>query len=314
MQLDELICKDLGIDQSIIEEAVANARTLVKIFEIPKKNGDARKIYHPSKKLKMIQYWLIRNVFEKMDVSESSMAYKEGVSILDNATYHSRNKYFLRLDFKDFFPSIKFDDLQPYLKAWHEKNNPSWDYNKESLRLIRESCFYLEDKLAIGYPSSPIISNIVMFNFDLEVNARLRSDFSECPLYTRYADDLVFSTSVTGRCAEVEEMIKDLVMKFSSPELKINFDKTHYGSSLGGSARVTGLKVCENGHITISKKQKDHIRLLLSLNSKGRLSEDEQRSLLGHLSYCRHVAPQFYSKVSAKFFLDIRSLKENHQY
>lgn len=308
MHIKEAIAKDLDIPEVLINDAIRVARSHVKIFTIPKKNGEDRKIYHPSKKLKTIQYWLIRSVCNQLNVHESSMAYREGISILDNANKHRFNRFFLKMDLENFFPSISFDDFIPILRKWHDTAKPDWDLDSEAEEIIRKVCFYKDDQLVIGYPSSPVISNIVMYDFDLRVCSLLSGEQYGEVAYTRYADDLIFSTNTKGVCLQLKNHIQNLIKETESPKIRVNHAKTRLGSSTGGSASVTGLKICAAGHITIHKKQKDHIRLLLGLYKKDRLPDEEVKSLIGHLSYCHYVAPDFYTKLSKKYFNEIHKL------
>lgn len=312
MHIKKAIAKDIAIPESIINTAISSSRSHVKIFHIKKNNGGFRKIYHPSKKLKTIQYWLIHSVFSHMPIHESAMAYREGISILHNAVIHRNNRFFLKMDFKNFFPCIQFSDLLPVLRAWHDKSQPEWSMTKETEDFIRQTCFYLDDKLVIGYPSSPIISNIVMTKFDAEVTGLISDKKYGNAIYTRYSDDLVLSTDKKGACRELKIEIEKLVNMTKSPNITINSSKTKIGSSSGGSAAVTGLKICKDGHITIHRKQKDHIRLMLSLYSRGKLRENEELSLIGHLAYCHYVAPQFYTNLSQKYFQEIHVLREKN--
>ncbi|TVT54121.1 MAG: RNA-directed DNA polymerase, partial [Sedimenticola thiotaurini] len=214
-------------------------------------------------------------------------------------------------DFKDFFPSIKWHDLKPILQSWHASSDIDWELDADAENLIRRSCFYLNDALPIGYPSSPIISNVVMFSLDVEIS----SVFSDSEkygnvVYTRYADDIVLSTDKKGMSKDLISAISGVIMKSTSPVLLLNPKKTKIGSSSGGTATVTGIRVCNDGHLTIHRHHKDHIRLLLSLYKKGSLNKDEHSSLLGHLSYVQYIAPSFYSKLQKKYFKEIAALKE----
>lgn len=309
MHIKKAIANDLSIPDSLIEEAISLARAQVKIFHIQKRSGGTREIFHPSKKLKTIQYWLIHSVFSQMQVHEASMAYREGISILHNAEMHRENRFFLKMDLKNFFPSVSFNDFIPTLRTWHKEYKPKWILNDDSEDIIRRVCFYKNDRLAIGYPTSPIISNIVMVEFDSKVSALIADDEYGKVIYTRYADDLVFSTNKKGACQAIKKKIVNLIRETSSPNISVNHSKTKLGSSTGGSASVTGLKVCLDGHITIHRKQKDHIRLLLGLYRKGALAQEEEKSLLGHLSYCHYVAPEFYTNLSKKYFKEIFELR-----
>lgn len=218
--------------------------------------------------------------------------------------------FWLRMDLKDFFPSIHYNDLIPIVENWFNSSVIAWELNDDARELIRLSCFYKNDFLPIGYPSSPIISNIVMYDFDTTVNLKIAEGRFGNISYTRYADDLVFSTEIKGSCDEVKTEIITIINSSKNPKLETNYAKTKLGSSTGGSASVTGLKVCQNGHITIHRKHKDHIRLLLSLYKKNKLKREEYEALVGHLAYCHYVAPAFYSSLNKKYFKEISNLKK----
>lgn len=310
MDIKSRISLDLGIPHDLIEEALSVARIHVKKFNIPKRNGKPRAILQPSKKLKTIQYWLILNIFNHLPVHEAAVAYREGVSILHNAKKHRNSRFFLKIDLKDFFPCINWKDLLPIVESWHLNSNVDWKLDQEAKSLIQHSCFYHKDILPIGYPSSPIISNVVMNGVDVDIS-RLVGDSEKYGkvIYTRYADDMVISTDKSGACKLLHDEIKDLIGKTISPKISINHSKTKMGSSTGGSASVTGLKVCSNGHITLHRKHKDHIRLMLSLYKKGVLDPNENESLVGHLAYAHYMAPDFYTKLQSKYFKEIETLR-----
>lgn len=312
MNIKDVISRDIDVPISMIDKAIALARQQVKKFTIPKKNGENRLVVQPSKKLKTIQYWLIINIFEKMAIHDAAIAYRDGKSIFDNAQLHKDNRFFVKLDFKDFFPSLKFSDLIPRVIQWHSENNPEWPLDEYAYELIRLSCFFHGDALAVGYPSSPIISNLVMIDFDASVSTLIndKKKYGDM-VYTRYADDLVFSSNKQGISHILLKEISNLISISKSPILTLNTKKTKIGSSSGGTASVTGLKICNDGHITIHRKQKDHIRLLLSLYKKGTLSTGEHKSLLGHLAYAFHVDSAFYTKLQSKYFKEITELRAN---
>lgn len=313
MQIKDAISKDLGVPISLIDEALLSARTQVKKIYIKKRNGTNREILQPSKKLKTLQYWLLANLFKKLPVHNSAVAYLDGISILHNAKRHSEQRYFLKMDLNNFFPSIRYTNVIPLIESWHKSSTPSWNLDNEAKNLIRLSCFFKGDILPIGYPSSPVISNVVMYQFDEGITTLVseKDRYGEC-IYTRYADDLVFSTDKKGACIDLLKDVTAFIDSMSSPKISVNKSKTKLGTSTGGAASVTGLKICSDGHITIHRKQKDHIRLLLSLYSKGILKNEEHNSLLGHLSYCHYVAPAFYSTLLKKYFIEIKKLREKN--
>ena len=324
MNIKEKISVDIKIQISLIDEAISNAHKQVKKFHIPKRRGGYRVICQPSAKLKTIQYWVIRNICNYLPVDKAAYAYRDGVSILDNAFFHTSNKYFLKIDLKDFFPSISFDDFIEIVRGWYKKNQPIWKLDENSESLLEKVCFDDKGFLPIGYPSSPSISNIVMYPVDLAIKKEIEEGKYGKMLYTRYADDLVFSTDKKGVCRKFLKELHRIIEDIKSPKIKINENKTNICSSSAGSAIVTGLRIANDGHITIHKKQKDHIRLLLSLYKKGILKNDDYSSykkgilknddyssLLGYLAYVRYVDSAFYSKIQHKFFKEIDSIKKS---
>lgn len=309
MELKDIIARELNIPLELIDEAVKIARRSVKKFHLPKRSGGYRVISQPDAKTKAIQYWLIHNIFEKLPIHEVSMAYKKRISTLDNALAHKKNKYFLKVDLKDFFPSIKFADLDGIIKEWHKEAKTTWSYNKSAKLIINNTCFDAAGKLPIGYPSSPSISNAVMHSFDTKLNALLadKDEFGDI-VYTRYADDIIVSTNKRQTCKSILSLVRSTIKEHKHPSIIINESKMQMCSSTSGSAVVTGLRICENEHITINRKQKDNTRLLLSLLAKKQLRLEDYKILRGHLAYIKHVDPQFYTKLQTKYFEEIESL------
>lgn len=310
MRVLEKVSLDLNIPEEMLQKAIANGRRYVKHLKIKKSDGTYRRVYQPSKKLKTIQYWLIRNILSRMNVHKASAAYQKNLSIKENAFRHRDNKYMLKLDFKDFFPSITFNDFLPCLDDWMKKNPAEWTTDKDIKDIIRITCFYKDDRLPIGYPTSPIISNVIMYGFDSTIEELLSRNTEQIGNveYSRYADDMIFSTNKKYACSEIKRIVEMQVKSCSSPQLTFNREKSRLVSRSGGSAIVTGLRICHDGHITIHRKYKDEIRLLLSLLRKGALRTEDYSSLHGHLSYIKHVDPVFYTKVQSKYFEVLRSM------
>lgn len=302
MRLIEEISQDLGFPEQYLSSALINSRRLVKRIKVKKRDGGERVVYQPSKKIKVIQYWLISNVFQSIRVHSAATAYLKGKSIKHNLLLHKRGRFFLKLDFCEFFPSITFSDLSCVIDSCFKNNQSCFD-SDELKELIKIACFYKDDRLPIGYPSSPIISNIVMYDFDsLIASDVVESGKYGVVKYSRYADDMVFSTNKQGACQDIKNHVVRLLINIGSPKLKINERKTRYLSSSGGSALVTGLRLCYDEHMTVHRKYKDEIRRLFYCLEKGLLNEKEKKSLRGHLSYLKYVDGQYYSKLMSKYF------------
>jgi hypothetical protein len=145
--------------------------------------------------------------------SSSSHAYVEGRDIRSMAKPHVGKKHLVRIDIKDFFPSVTFRSVRTGLIYWNVPQNLQIE--------IRKFAFY-SDGLPQGSPISPILSNMAMGHFDGYIRAFLKSwrkdarsvesgHFRSEPIeYTRYADDLVFSSNYPDLFAIQTRVIKIL--------------------------------------------------------------------------------------------------------
>jgi len=255
----------------------------------------------------VIQHWLIVNVFAHCEIGTASYAFLKGKSIRDNALAHSRNKYFVKLDLKNFFPSLRFKDLILILQNNIERFNAT--EKKELFQIIKLACFDKNESLPIGYPTSPMLANILAKLLDDIVFKKLTALDLASSVYTRYADDLVISSNTANASDKIIKAIREAI-KECPLEIMVNENKVSTTSSSGGSAIVTGLRVCHDGHVTLPKKTKDYIRLLLSLYRKKKLRDEQLVSLMGYLSFCRDSDPAFYTKLNRKFFEEIALLKQ----
>ena len=114
------------------------------------------------------------------------MVSSEGRSIITNARQHRNRRYVFNVDIQDFFGSINFGRIRGYFIA--DKNFQL--QSKVATVLAQIACF--ENALPQGSPCSPIISNLIGHIVDIHL-AKLAARVG-CT-YTRYADDLTFSTN-----------------------------------------------------------------------------------------------------------------------
>lgn len=107
-----------------------------------------------------------------------------GRSSLSNAFVHRRQEWVLRCDLKDFFPTINFGRVRGMFMAF------PFDYPPDVATVLAQLCCH-ENELPQGAPTSPIISNFICRRLDVQLANLARTE--RC-YYTRYADDLCFST------------------------------------------------------------------------------------------------------------------------
>ena len=177
----------LGLPATYIVNLAKGASYEYKEYTIAKRSGGHRIIQHPSRRLKALQRWLLINVIEQLPVHPCATAYRKGKSIFDNARAHASSRYLLRMDFNNFFPSITELDLTRYITQ-HSHSFAKWT-SADIQCFCRLIC--RNGVLTIGAPTSPGLSNAICH--DLDVNLQALSE-ARGVVYTRYADDLFFST------------------------------------------------------------------------------------------------------------------------
>lgn len=276
---------------------VRSAPRRYKVYQIEKrKPGEYRTIAQPAKEVKALQYWVIKNVLSTLPVHPAATAYREGKSIADNAHPHRLGSFLLKLDFTDFFPSIKARDFERYLKK-KLVDIESSDGEALSRILFWKPKGTQKLCLSIGAPSSPMVSNILMFEFDERV-AKFCSKHEI--MYTRYADDLSFSANVSSKLKEVEDFITKICKESRSPKLALNPEKL-VRVSRKRSRRITGLVITNDAKISLGHDKKREIRAGIHHFVTGRLSNDQSLKLRGMLAYVKSVEPSFLGRLRKKY-------------
>src|SRR5580765_4915752 len=107
----EQMSSRLALPASYLLRLASSASHRYKEYEIPKKTRGMRTIHHPARELKLLQRWLVRNVLISLPIHPAATAYQPNSTIRRNAELHVANNYLLRVDFQDFFPSLRGIDV-----------------------------------------------------------------------------------------------------------------------------------------------------------------------------------------------------------
>lgn len=201
-------------------------------FEIPKKNDGKRKIKAPIEELKLLQRRLadlLIECFEKVCSIKKqkplSHGFRKKYSIITNAKCHKNKRYVFNIDLQEFFPSINFGRVRGFFIK-----NRNFNLEQKVATIIAQiSCN--ENELPQGSPCSPIISNLIGHLLDVKM-ANL-SKKTKCT-YSRYADDLTFSTnsktfpSLIATINDKKDWIAgaNLIRKIKEEGFKLNPNKT----------------------------------------------------------------------------------------
>ena len=157
-----------------------------KQFYIPKKSGGLRRISSPITALKIVQRKLSQVLYCAYKPKASVHGFVPGRSIVTNAEQHVRKRYVFNLDIANFFDSIHFGRVRGIFMA------PPYRRPPEVSTVLAQICCF-DNKLPQGAPTSPVVSNMVCTRLDSQLRLLAKEN---CCTYTRYADDITFSTSV----------------------------------------------------------------------------------------------------------------------
>lgn len=171
----------VGIKLNYLVGMIIQPESFYREFSIPKQKGGQRIISAPYPSLLSCQQWISMNITSKIPVHESAHGFVSHRSIVTNAEPHLGCNWLLKIDIKDFFPSIDIRRI-----VWIFKQ---CGYARDVSFYLARLCT-LDGKLPQGSAASPALSNITFNKTDRRLAA-----LANCwkVKYTRYADDLTFS-------------------------------------------------------------------------------------------------------------------------
>ena len=284
-----------GRKPEYLASAINSPDNHYRSFKIKKRSGGEREITTPYPALLEIQYWIYNNILKTIAIHPCAHGFALKKSIVTNATLHKGQKELLKLDLKDFFPSININRIIFVFKSVGYPNNIAF--------YLASLCSY-EGHLPQGAPTSPMLSNIIAKQLD----KRLISLSKKFGLrYTRYADDLTFSgDKIPAKFIEyITRIIED-------EGFEVNKTKTRLYKNRRKRI-VTGISVLEN-EIKIPREYKRNLRQELHFIFKHGFDSHVKKkkirkanylfSLLGKVNYWLTVEPknQFAIDSSKKLF------------
>lgn len=259
-------------------------------LEIPKKNGDTRTICVPNKNLKKVQKKLYNKLSTYYDeiktqnnfTSKISHGFEKNRSIVTNAEVHKNKRYVVNLDLLVFFPSINFGRVRSYFI----KNN-YFEINDDIATILAQLTCY-KGTLPQGASTSPLIANMICNIMDiriLKIAKKYRLD------YTRYADDLTFSTNNKYFLNDYDKFLEDIKNIIHRSGFELNSKKIRLLFS-NSRQEVTGLVV--NKKISVPKEYYKNTRAMAhSLYKNGYFLIDDEvgtiEQLEGRFSFINQI-------------------------
>ena len=246
------------------------------IIKIPKGNGKFRTIYIPSSEQKHELNKILGTLNKKSEklCGQNVHGFIRCKSPVTNALAHVGHEYTLSMDLKDFFDSVKPEQV------------------KGKLTEQEISQTFIDGAPRQGLPTSPAISNIAAISMDNAI-AKLVETKKLQVIYTRYADDLTFSFDDR---AIVQILLDEIPLIIKRCGFRIAEQKTQLQSAKDGRRMITGISVGDD--IRITRKTKRKIRAAQH--------QKNQHSLSGLLEWAKLKTP----KVKTVKLIDSEDTKE----
>ncbi len=173
---------------------------------------------------------------ENIELNNASVAFRKKLSYLHLFEPHRKNYFFLRLDIRSFFHSIQIEDLREIFKSYISENEYIDKEKKQSLldaflnivtykipNNSKNTKFRDKIVLPMGFKTSPIISNILFRQLDIQIQKLCSLRNIE---YTRYADDMLFSSTIKSSYVHSNDFTKEIRIIIAQMKFKLNEHKT----------------------------------------------------------------------------------------
>lgn len=261
-------------------------------FQIPKKRGGMRNVSAPKTKLRGAQRFVLEQILAPLPVHRAAAAFRPGVSTLDNARQHAGKAVIVRLDLKDFFPSIDFLRVKRFFQ--------SLGYNQGCATIFALLCteaprvaVALDGKkrhvavgervLPQGACTSPALSNLLCRRLDARLAGLAQKRGFH---YTRYADDLIFSSDAKNSDVGALLILAGKVVE--DEKFVVNGEKTIVMRQQNRQS-VTGLVVNAQNSATPRVSREDLRRFRAFLHGFETLGREKMTEKLGQdaLFYAR---------------------------
>ncbi len=260
----------------------AATRIHYRRFTIPKRDGSERAIWAPMPRLKQAQHWILRNIAEKLPVHGAAHGFLAGRSILSNAAAHRDPKVAVRIDLKDFFPTVTLRRVKGlFRKAGYREHVATLLalICTESPRDVvqHEGTTYFVALgprcLPQGAPTSPALTNALCFRLDRRLAGLARRQGWR---YTRYADDLTFSRpSDSGGPPGIGKLLGSVRRIVEAEGFAVHDDKTAVRRR-GGRQAITGLVVNGDRPPRATREFKRNLRAAIHNLESGRATPEAE--------------------------------------
>lgn len=276
----------------------------VRLIPLSKNNIE---LYQCSAKIKVVHSFLSRFVFSEMPIRKDIVfSYRKDVNISDAVRPHCNSEFIFKTDISKFFPSINSVAVSHMLAKYcgHLRTVDANEVSKNIERIVYLCTF--DNRLPVGFSSSPSISNFCFYDYDNCIEAYCREhDY----IYSRYADDLIISSDFELDKARIAGDLAVILASDTHLKLSLNYKKTKIITKKY-ERKILGISILNDGKMTVSKTTKSDIEVKLHLlrTSREKLVNytgmDEMSSILsiaGVLSQINNIDKDYLFHLRKKY-------------
>lgn len=269
-------------------------------FTIAKRDGSARQIWAPLPKLKAVQRWILREILERLPAHGAAHGFLAGRSILTNALAHPDPEIVLKMDIRDFFPTITLPRVRGVFRnAGYRKQMATLlallctEAPREIVQQDGKTYFVALSQRCLpqGAPTSPAITNSLCLRLDYRLTGLAKKLGWR---YTRYADDLTFSLPRGHDGPPHLGALMGTATRIVEQEgFAIHRDKTRIARA-GGRQTVTGLVVNGSTPPRVPRRLRRQLRAALHNLKTGKPlhAHDTPERLAGYAAYVYMTDPE----------------------
>ena len=271
--------KGLGVEElarrcGTTPQALAAHEPRYREATLPKRGGGVRTLHIPDPATMALQRTLLRRLLAKLHADPAACGFERGKGIVDHAAPHVGRAVVVTCDLKDFFPSVTAKSVDYYFRRI--------GWNAEAAALLARLTTY-QNGLPQGAPTSPRLSNLLVHGVDYTLaKAAARRGFR----YTRYADDLAFSSAEDDPHA-VRDLVRQTERVVGRAGFRLNPRKTRI---LRRHQRQTICGLVVNDRLNLPRKVRRELRAALHRRRTGREATYTDEQLAGWAGVLAMVA------------------------
>ena len=308
------VAKVLGLEISRLRwlafHSEACALTHYVRFTIPKKSGGTRELAAPHREMARCQLWIKLNILDRIPLHEAAHGFVAHRGTMSNAVPHVHRDVVVNADLKNFFPTITFPRVKGIFQELGYSPAVATILALLCTECPRQRVNYAGRELHVatgpralpqGACTSPALSNLAARGLDARLTGLARKLGWD---YTRYADDLTFSTN--GEPAQKTAWILARLRHIAQEEnFVVNETKTRVQRP-SSQQTVTGIVV--NKRPNVPRETVRRLRAILHrAKTEGLAAQNREQHphfaawVGGMIAYVQMVNPERGKKLKAEF-------------